>query len=279
MDWTVRLNRALDYIESNLSVDIDLHYASRLAFCSLHSLFSAFNVMTGMQLSEYIRKRQLSLAALDIQGSKEKIIDIGLKYGYSSPTAFTRAFQSQHKVPPQYARSRRITLTVFPRITFQIKLRGDIEMKCRIEKKEAFTVMGVKTAFIYDDNNPKDFRLETPKNTYDQMASVANGEPKGMLGVVANFRDDDFDYFVAVSTTEAITPDGLAKLDVPAATWAVFEGDGHIYDLVGRFRDEWLPSSGYIRAEYDVPDIEIYHNGDLRNDTFGYELWFPVVKE
>ena len=279
MDWTVRINRALDYIENNLAGDIDLHYASRLAFCSLSSLLSAFSVMTGMPLHEYIRKRRLSLAALEIQSSKEKIIDIGLKYGYASPTAFTRAFQSQHKVPPQYARSGRITLTVFPRIAFQIKLRGDIEMKCRIEKKEAFTVMGVKTAFVYDDNIPKDFWLETPKHAYDLMASVANAEPKGLLGVVANFRDADFDYFVAVSTTREAAPARLEKLDVPATTWAIFEGEGHIYDLVGRFRDEWLPSSGYIRAEYDVPDIEVYHNGDLRNDTYGYELWFPVVKE
>ncbi len=279
VEWTVRINKALDYIESNLDADIDIKYAARLAFCSPSSLLNAFSVLTGMQLSEYIRRRRLSLAALDIQIGKEKMIDIGSKYGYSSPTAFNRAFQNQHKVSPQYARSRRISLSIYPRITFQIQLKGDIEMKLKIEKKEAFTVVGIKTALAYDNNTPKNFWLETSDEMYSQMESMANGEPKGLLGVVANFRESDFDYYVAVATSHTETPYGLEKLKIPAASWAIFQNEGNIQELISRFRDEWLPSSGYMRADYDIPDIEIYHNGDLRNDTFGYELWFPVKKE
>lgn len=278
MDWAARINSALDYIEKNLDADVDLKYASRLAFCSVNSFSNAFYVVTGIQLNEYIRRRRLSLAALELQNSDEKIIDISLKYGYSSPTAFNRAFQNQHKVSPQYARSRRISLVVYPRITFQIKRKGDIEMKCKIEKKKAFTVVGIKKAFIYDDNDIKTFWRETPQKVYDQIAMIANADRKGIMGVVANFRDTDFDYYIAVATTKDTPASGLEKLEIPAATWAIFESEGNIPELISRFRDEWLPSSGYMRAEYDVPDVEVYHNGDLRNDNFGYELWFPVVK-
>jgi len=81
-----------------------------------------FKIVTGIPLNEYIRRRRLSLTALELQNSNEKIIDISMKYGYSSPTAFNRAFQAQHKVSPQYARSRRISITTYPRIAFQIKI-------------------------------------------------------------------------------------------------------------------------------------------------------------
>ena len=87
MDWNIRLNRALDYIEENLRNEIDFDYAAKLAFCSRNDLSNMFFIVTGIQLSEYIRRRRLSLAALDLQNSDEKIIDISLKYGYSSPTA------------------------------------------------------------------------------------------------------------------------------------------------------------------------------------------------
>ncbi|HWT75908.1 MAG TPA: AraC family transcriptional regulator [Mobilitalea sp.] len=143
MDWNIRLNRALDYIEENLSNEIDFDYAAKLAFCSRNDLSNMFLVVTGIQLSEYIRRRRLSLAALELQNSDEKIIDISMRYGYSSPTAFNRAFQNQHKASPQYARNRKIFISSYPRITFQIILNGEIKMKCRIEKKEAFKVVGV----------------------------------------------------------------------------------------------------------------------------------------
>lgn len=147
MDWSTRINRAIDYIEENLEDDIDLKYAAQLACCSLNSFTNMFLITTGIQVREYIRRRRLSLAALELQNSNEKIIDIALKYGYSSPTAFNRAFQSQHKVSPQYARSRRIPLVTYPRIFLQIKLRGDIKMKVRIEKMPSFTVVGIKKRF------------------------------------------------------------------------------------------------------------------------------------
>jgi AraC family transcriptional regulator len=111
------MNRALDYIEANLDGEISFTYAAKLAFCSANNFSNMFLMATGKQLNEYIRRRRLSLAALELQSSDSKIIDIALKYGYSSPTAFNRAFQKQHKVPPQYARSRRIPLITYPRIS------------------------------------------------------------------------------------------------------------------------------------------------------------------
>ena len=281
MDWTTRMNRALDYIEENLDADIDLKQAARMALCSTNSFSNMFLVTTGIPVSEYIRRRRLSLAALELQNSDTKIIDISMKFGYSSPTAFNRAFQNQHKVSPQYARSRRIPLVTYPRISLQINIKGDTEMKVRIEQNPAFTVVGIKKTFRNDAvvNIIPEFWGNTPKEIYAKLLSLANIAPKGFIGLCADFDGaHEFDYYIAVATTQN-PPDGFIKYDVPAATWAILEKDGDLMDLHSRFWKEWLPSSGYRRVGENIPDIEVYPETDMPKENYKYELWFPVVKE
>ena len=281
MDWNIRLNRALDYIEDCLSKEIDFDYAAKLAFCNRNDLSSMFYIVTGVQLKEYIRRRRLSLAALEIQNSDVKIIDIAMKYGYSSPTAFNRAFQTQHKASPQYARSRKIFINTYPRISFQITIKGEINMKCRVEKKPAFKVVGVKKSFRNDteENLVPYFWSDLPKETYDLIIKQAGGEPKGMLGLCSDFDGEhEFDYYIAVSTTNSAVQ-GLEEIRIPEITWAIFEAEGTIPELINRVWQEWFPSSGYRRADNSFPDIEVYFDYDFPKENYNYELWYPVVKE
>ena len=62
----------------------------------------------------------MSLAAVDLKDEKNKVIDIALKYGYDSPTAFNRAFQTVHGIPPTQAREISVQLKAFPPIVFQM---------------------------------------------------------------------------------------------------------------------------------------------------------------
>lgn len=281
MDWTIRLNRAIDYIENSLENEIDFDYAAKLAFCNRNDLSSMFFIVTGMQLSEYIRRRRLTLAALEIQNTDKKIIDIALKYGYSSPTAFNRAFQNQHKVSPQYARSRKVYVHTYPRISFQITIKGEVKMKCRIEKKPAFNVVGVKKTFRNDseENLIPYFWRELPQETYDKIIEQACNEPKGLLGLCANFDGKHlFDYYIAVPTNNTDV-EGLDSIHIPEATWAIFEAEGSLMELINRIWQEWFPSSGYRHADNSIPDVEVYFDYDLPKDSYTYELWYPVIKE
>lgn len=143
MQWIERLNHAIDYIEEHLTEEIDYAQLGKITCCSSYHFQRMFTYMAEVSLSEYIRRRRMSLAAVDIQNRNLKIIDVALKYGYSSPTAFNRAFQSVHGIAPSAVRKQGVSLRSYPPIKFTITVKGVEEMNYRIESKDAFRIVGV----------------------------------------------------------------------------------------------------------------------------------------
>ena len=97
MEWVDGLNRSIAYIESHLTEEIDYAALARLACCSTYHYQRMFAYLAGVPLGEYIRRRRMSLAAVDLMAG-EKVADAACKYGYQSPTAFNRAFQAVHEI-------------------------------------------------------------------------------------------------------------------------------------------------------------------------------------
>ncbi|MDE6892356.1 MAG: AraC family transcriptional regulator, partial [Lachnospiraceae bacterium] len=143
MEWVDRLNESMEYIEAHLSDGIDYEQLGRIACCSAYHFQRMFTYMAGVTLSEYIRRRRMSLAAVDLQGGGEKIITVAQKYGYQSPTAFNRAFQSVHGIAPSAVKEEGVALKSFPAMTFKITVKGADEMNYRIETREAFRIVGI----------------------------------------------------------------------------------------------------------------------------------------
>ena len=77
----------------------------------------------------------MSLAAVDLKDENVKVIDVALKYGYDSPTAFSRALQMIHGISPSQVRYGGVSLKAFSPLVFQMTVRGTQEMNYRIEKK------------------------------------------------------------------------------------------------------------------------------------------------
>ncbi len=281
MEWIERLNEAIGYMEEHLLDGIDYEQLGRIACCSSYHFQRMFTYMAGVPLSEYIRRRKMSLAAVDLQGKDMKIIDVAGKYGYSSPTAFNRAFQSVHGIAPSAVRNEGVPVKSFPAITFKITVKGVEEMNYRIEKKEAFRIVGVSVPLYLEIE--KNFTVIPPKwqeismdGTLQRLIGMMDAQPMGVLGVsVCNDREP-WRYYISVATSQAA--DGLEEYTIPAATWAVFPGEGtneSIQELERRIVTEWLPTSGY---EYgDAADVEVYLNPDPQNAK--YEVWIPVVKK
>ena len=103
MEWVECLNRTITYMEDRLTEEIDYEALARLACCSSYHYQRMFAYMAGVSLGEYIRRRRMSRAAEDLQAG-EKVLDTALRYGYQSPTAFNRALQAVHGVPPSAVR-------------------------------------------------------------------------------------------------------------------------------------------------------------------------------
>jgi AraC family transcriptional regulator len=285
MDWLNSLNEAISYIESRLDDEIDLDRAAQIACCSTFHFQRMFSYIADITLSEYIRRRRMTLAAAELQSGSEKVIDLALKYGYDSPTAFNRAFQSVHGIAPSAARKAGVYLKTYPPISFKITIKGEAEMNYKIVKKEAFRIVGVKEHFSGGIEEafakvPLFWQKAHKEGVIPKLCEVLNREPYGILGISTSSSSLDFDYFIAAASDKPI-PEGMEELILPETTWAIFECVGPmpaaIQTLQKRIVTEWLPSSGYEYA--NAPDIELYSEGDQTAADNKCEVWLPVVKK
>ncbi len=298
MELLEKLNAALTYIEDNLEDGISYERAAQLACSSVYHFQRMFSYVSGIPLSEYIRRRRMTKAALDLQQGG-KVLDIALRYGYESPTAFNRAFQSVHGVTPSAAQKQNTVLKAFPRISFQISIKGEVEMEYRIVKKESFRVVGVREALqvaplpqksdIGKDFDPDDvaesfkrvpvFWQESAQNgKIAEICGMIDNEPLGLLGVSDCSNEGGSNFYYIAAATDKPVPSGMYECIIPAGMWAVFSGSGlpsSIADLQKRIYSEWLPSSGYEWA--NSPDIEVYLDDNPKH--MKYEVWLPVIKK
>lgn len=281
MEWIERFNDAIDYIEEHLTDEIDYEQLGRIACCSSYHFQRMFAYMAGVPLSEYIRRRKMSLAAVDLQGKNMKIIDAAEKYGYHSPTAFNRAFQSVHGIAPSAVKNEGVSVKSFPPVTFKITVKGVEEMNYRIETKEAFRIVGVSVPLHREiEKNftviPQKWQEISENQTLNKLIGMMDTPPMGVLGVSTCNDTEPWKYYIAVSTSQP--QENFEEYIVPAAVWAIFPGQGtnqSIQELERRIVTEWLPTSGY---EYgSAPDVEVYLNPDPQNAQ--YEVWIPVAKK
>lgn len=289
MDWMERLNHAVNYIEAHLTEKMDYEELSKIAGCPAYHFQKMFFYMTDMPLSEYIRRRRMSLAAVDLKDKHTKVIDVALKYGYDSPTAFNRAFQSIHGIAPSRVKKENVTLKAYPVIQFSLSIHGMEELNFKIENKPAFRIIGKSCPLSHElEENfsriPHEWDTALADGTLAQLGSYLDIHscmpdnisqlPCGLLGVSVH-HTEDWKYFIAVCSSNTDNP--FEEYTIPAATWAVFSGRGtnvSLQNLERRVITEWLPASGYDYAE--IPDIEVYLKADP-NDAV-YEYWLPVIK-
>lgn len=299
MNWIIGLQKAIDYIEDHLTETVDYDMVAAQSFSSGYHFQRVFSILCGITVGEYIRRRRLSLAGLELASTDAKVIDIALKYGYESPDSFAKAFQKFHGVLPSQARNG-AGLRSFSRLVLNISLKGGTLMNYRIEKKPDMIFTGYKKRF---DGTPADrsrqegdFFISTRANQY--ILKGMSGDCETSYQIMKGFDDEGYDFYIAALLDEyhrkhlkkvlgEKDAERFETIMVPEGLYLICETGREKYptmqieELRNRAVSEWLPSSGYELA--DAPELEVCHwfykHGDEAVNTSRYiELWLPITK-
>ena len=288
MDWITGIQRAIDYIEEQLTQEIDYEAVARQAASSAFHFQRMFGMLVGYTLGDYIRMRRLTLAADELMSTNSKIIDIALKYGYDTPESFSRAFTRFHGITPTCAR-RGGGVRSFSRLSVKLILDGGNFMDYRIEKRDAFKVICKKKQV----NKPQGDTATADISAFWNEVSSSGAMEKickydrfdnlnGVLGICFSdsMVDSGFPYGIGAEYNGAPLEDtDLDIVEIPAHTYAVFKCCGKMpdafKDTYKRICTEFFPQSSTY--EYGCgTELEVYPSDDVSDPDYSCEIWIAV---
>lgn len=269
------MNKVMDYIEENLDGVINMDEAAAIMCQSTVSFQRIFSIVMDISIFEYIRKRRMTLAAFEMQNSRSKVIEVAMKYGYESPEAFTRAFKEIHGVSPSVARKEGTQLKMFPRISFLLTVKGDVEMDYRIEKRDAVKIYGIERIFTTEGGKnlveiPAFWKNSMEDGQLENLIQSTNNTQKH-VNAVCQYREiegNKFPYMLFVFQNNQCDTEGYIEIEIPAGTWAIFKSETHtmeqtsevIQSLTRRIYTDWLPTASYEKE--DGYELEMYYDTD-----------------
>lgn len=286
MNYLENLEKAISYIEENLTDEIKFDEIAKQSGFSVFYFQRIFSSVCGCSVGQYIRNRRLAVSAAELKATKAKVIDIALKYGYESPESFTRAFVKFHGITPSEAKKSGSILKSYSRLSVKINLKGGNIMNYKIIKKEAFKVLEKVSSQSIDDaenkNTIPDFWTECHKNgTVSKLLSLAK-DREYIFGICYGGDLTDkktFDYGIAALYSEGTEiPDGFRVNEIPERSWIVFECIGAmpaaIQNTWHNICAEFFPSTDY-EPTYEM-DIEAYTAGVMTSPDYKSEIWVPI---
>ena len=296
MEWLTSIRGAVAYMEDHLTDDVSLDDVALAVHLSPFFLQRGFSLMTGYGVGEYLRNRRLCQAALDLQGTGEKVIDVAFRYGYETPESFTKAFTRFHGATPTQVREGAAMRSFLP-LTIQISIQGGSKMEPKITPLFPFKLIGFQKVFTYEEaysEIPK-FWNETceryannvyagnpPANPYEQaLMDNCIGE----YGVcIDDLGGGQFRYLIAGKYTGGPVPEGMVLYEFPRGSWAVFDCIGPnpqtLQSVNTRIFREWLPGN----PDYELSGnatVEWYDciNGKMTDPDYHSAIWVPVKRK
>ena len=245
-----KFNELIEYIEDKLCESISYKKLSQILGVNEYSMHRIFLFVTNYTLGEYIRKRRLSMSALDLLDGKEKIIDIAIKYKYESSQAFSRAFKSMMGFTPSEIRDNKNDIKFFPKYELTDE---DIEEEFHyhIEKNVKFDLYGISM-----NTTINDCYREAPQFWKDNLSNIEGKNEYGLLEYDKACLTNDLKYYIA-SDEEF---ENSKPIHLKASDYLVFEYE-HInseynHKCSSKIYRVVIPSLGYELE--DLPDIEEY---------------------
>ena len=291
MNWIQGIQRAIDYVEANITEDIDFEEAARQAYSSSFHFQRVFGILCGLSLGDYIRMRRLSLAGEELSKGNAKIIDIALKYGYDTPESFSRAFTRFHGITPSEAKHGG-NARIFTPLSVKLTLTGGSKMDYRIEKRDAFQVVCKRKSVgkPQSANATSDITAMWQEfgadGTMGRLIGCMPEKPvmKGLLGICfsSELNAKQFPYGIGVEYDGRKVDDDLEIVTIPANTYAVFTSRGKMPDAFietyNRIVTEFFPQSSQYEYAESV-EFEVYSSQDVSNPDYQCEIWIAVKEK
>lgn len=272
-------NSTIDYIETVLEDEIDEKKITHLSGYS-HAMFSRlFSILTETTLSEYLRGRKLTEAAIALRDTDEKVIDIAFKFGYESSDSFGTAFKNFHGFTPSEVRNGK-PFKLISRIQLALTVKGGRSMNVTIQKKGSFTVAGFNEENINSSLCPKVWNKLYEKYSQEELASLGDGESVGICHDVESPNVINYMAGYIVTDVDKAKSMGLDILEVEEAEYAIVELKGVVPECIHNgwkyVMEVFFPEHGYVHS--GTPDFEYYYEGDMDSKDYKMELWIPIVK-
>lgn len=288
MDWIQGIQRAIDYLEMNMTEEIDFEEVAKQAYSSSFHFQRIFHILCGFSLGDYIRMRRLSLAGEELSKGNTKIIDTAMKYGYDTPESFSRAFTRFHGITPSEAK-RGGNVKVFTPLSVKLILTGGSKMDYRIEKRDAFQVVckrkriGKPQAANATPDITAMWQEYGADGTLDRLIRCIpeNTVMKGLLGICfsSELNAKQFPYGIGVEYDGRNVDEDFEIVTIPAHTYAVFTSKGKMpdafIDTYHRIVTEFFPQS--FQYEYaESVEFEVYSSADVSNPDYECEIWIAI---
>lgn len=260
-------NKAMAHIEQQLAEgaahratgEIDITALARTTLTSQYHFRRMFSVLAGMPVSEYIRRRRMTIAASPVLAGEEPLQDIAVRFGYASADAFSRAFRAVHGVGPAQARRSGAVLRSQPRLRFSLSVEGTHPMDYRLQDETAFTLVGRRRRIplVHHGPNPamEQFREELGLDALRDISALSSRRPPGVLAVSTDFAEDRADgstfefWFAAATDHPRQAGSEYETREVPAHRWLVLSSQSmdteEIQHLWAKAYGEWFPANPY----------------------------------
>lgn len=149
------LNRLVDEIEVRRGDDLDIDRLAADTGTTGYHARRIFSSLAGMPISDYVRRRHMTLAAADVIGG-EPLLSIAVRYGYGSAEAFSRAFRAVHGAGPGEVRRDGGPLRTRQQLRFRLTVEGSSRMDARVIERPAFRLVGhaARVPLVHEGMNP-----------------------------------------------------------------------------------------------------------------------------
>ena len=241
----IKIQKVIDYLEAHLTEELSYEQIAAIAAVSEADLQRSFKMITGITISEYIRYRRLSNAAIDLKNNS-KVLDAAFNYGYQTAESVSKAFKQYHGCTPMEAKNGNQTIRFFNPLVVKLAKRGGNVTQCRTEH-----IKNIDTVTAYYDASDEQTRLK--KNRHAQI-----------------------EFLISMRYLQEVIPEGGRILDCCAGTGVYAFELAKNHRVVARDLSEKHVAQ-MRKLQEEMPRLEGIHRLDVRNmDIFEAES-FDVV--